>query len=89
MRKTPNGLSRLGRITDQIVFVSFTWENRMKVGMTSAVAGTMTAPSRIENPARRPMKVYFANPYPASTASTVAPTPPVKAYRAEFANQRP
>jgi hypothetical protein len=81
-------LSKVGRITDQIVFVSCTWENRMKVGMTSAVIGTMTAPSRIENPARRPTKVYFAKPYPASTASTVAPMPPANAYRAEFASQR-
>ena len=62
MRYTPNGLSNVGRITAQIVFVMPACENRTKVGMTSAVVGTMTAPSRIENPARRPTKRYFAKP---------------------------
>jgi hypothetical protein len=72
-------LSSVGRITDQIVFVMPHCENRMKVGITSAVVGTMTAPSKIENPARRPAKRNLAKPYPASTASTVAPMPPTNA----------
>ncbi len=34
----------------------------MNVGMTSAVVGTMTAPSRIEKLNRRPANRYFAKP---------------------------
>ena len=43
--------------------------------MTSAVSGTMTEPSSTESISRRPRNRNFAKPYPASTASTVAPTP--------------
>ena len=34
----------------------------MKVGMTSAVSGTMTEPSRSANVKLRPRNRYFANP---------------------------
>jgi len=58
------------------------------VGITRAVSGTITEPSSIAKNRLRPRNRYLANPYPASTARTVAPTPPVKAYRNELPSQR-
>ena len=52
----------MGKITAQIVFVQPTCANSTKVGITSAVVGTMTAPSRIANEKRFPAKLYFASP---------------------------
>ena len=75
-------------MTAQMVLVMPAWEKRTKVGMTSAVAGTMTAPSSTAKLMRRPANRNFAKPYPASTASAVAPIPPTIAYNAELNSHR-
>src|SRR5690349_21691768 len=58
-------------------------------GMTSTVAGTMTEPSTTAKNSLLPRNPYIENPYPASTDSTVAPTPPAIAYRKELPSQCP
>ena len=49
-------------MTAQTVLVRWSCENMMKVGMTSAVSGTMTEPSSSAKANERPRKRNFANP---------------------------
>ncbi len=57
------------------------------MGSTRAVAGTMIKPKSKANNLVRPGKRNFANAYPASAETAVAPTPLTTAYSAEFRSQ--
>src|SRR6266536_2594673 len=68
VRKTPNGLTRLGKSTAQMVLVSPTALIIRYRGIASVDAGTRMAPKIIEKIRLRPRKTYLASAYPAIAA---------------------
>jgi hypothetical protein len=88
IRYRPNGLISEGMMIAHGVLVRPRLLNSRNVGTASAVPGTAIAPSTTAKYALRPGKPYFARPYPASVARSVAPPAPTTTYSRVLPSQR-